>query len=189
VSCGLRRIAGGAAAVLVTAILAGCVSTTTGRGDIATWYDRSFMVTATRDGTLPVVVHGRPAADLDAAATAQLVAANARLPGWLPQARLVPGTPDRRYRMVLIFNPARLGLAKLNACGPLDELATNPPQARIQLVGAVCDGRDAGTTSQGTVDAGGNAADAVVRLTRQMITELLPRENPVHRANVKTGGP
>jgi len=77
----LRRIAGGAAAVLNAAILAGCVSTTTGRGDIATWYDRSFMVTATRDGTLPVVVHGRPATDLDAAATAQLIAANARLPG------------------------------------------------------------------------------------------------------------
>lgn len=183
------RAAIAAAGLVAAGLLAGCVATTTSRGDISTWYDRSFMVTATQDGTLPVVVHGQPAASVDAAATVDLMTANISMPSWLPETQLVPGNQDMRYRMVLIFNPASPGRAHLNACGPLEELEVLPPAARIDVVGSICDGRDAATRSRDSVNAGDDPADATLRLLRQLTVTLMPAENPAHRANIRAGGP
>jgi hypothetical protein len=152
---------------------------TTGTADIATFYGRSLVHEATREGAIALVVHGRPAPDLSQDEAARLIAERVRLPGWFPPTRLKRAAGDEQYRVVLIVNPVSIADAANHPCGPLDEMATEAEAGAIRVVGAFCSGDRVASANRGRAPS----AEDLIPLVRQLVTSLFPPENPVLRGD------
>jgi len=171
------RIALFTSPLLLALALAGCDTAEVDSQMIRPGYSPSMVWEAMKGGGLPLVVHGGATAALDQQATQDLIEQTVSLPRWTEDARFTTGSAADRFRVVLIFNPVSIGQAADGACGPLDDIATQPPGDKMHVVAAFCDDDEEMSSENGSIGLAGDPGEAVDRLVTEIALTLMPSYN------------
>gem|GEM_PF-6508074 len=178
----LRRLIMPAVVLSAAAALSACNTTVVNHSDFVPGYSSSLVTSGISDGELATVVHGAASAQIDAAATEQLIIDNVRPPAWLGNTRLAVA-PDAQRRLVFVMNPEQIGAAIRAICSETQSVATTAPASgEAFVVGAFCDEIDTMSETQGRVPLGDDGGrTTTVDLVQQLTLALLPRNNPSAR--------
>lgn len=163
-------------------LLAGC--TTSSRlhsAYVSGSYSHSLVIDATRDGTLPLQVVGRPFEGAGSEETARRIAEWAHLPSWFNQARLKPiseADGAAQYRLTLVFNPMKLSVSGRTACINTGDIPLRGPSGNPRVIAAFCDRDGEMSSVVATTTATGLDDPRFREMIEQTVLTLFPLRNP-----------